>query len=109
MEDPNKLQRDVSLLLNEREMVVITARDIYCASIRAGNGSSVEAAVDVAEQIVTAVNQKYAERLSEAEEKFDTAVEELQNLKKKMMEGMSQQQQGKILRVPGCSGLECGH
>ena len=110
MEDINKLQRDHAVLVNEKEMVVITARDIYCSHIKTREPIKIQDAVDQGAALVQTVNMKYDGRIKEAEEKVLAAMAEMQELKKKMMEGMQGPQQGKILRVPGCAGLEgCGH
>jgi hypothetical protein len=112
VEDPNKLQRDVSVLLNEKEMVVITARDIYCALIKAGHTPDTDVVVDRAVDIVKGVSTRYAARITEAEKKFQNAMEEIQELKKKMMENMQSGGGGagpRIVRATGCPDLGCGH
>ena len=105
MKDLNRLKMAHAILVNEKEMATHVARDIYCAK----HTLSVQNAVDEAISLVAAINEKYDTQILEAEKGVTDAMQELQELQAKMQKGM-QGPGGKILRVPGCSGLDgCGH
>ncbi len=105
MKDLNRLKMAHAILVNEKEMATHVARDIYCAK----DTMSVQNAVDEAISLVAAINEKYDAKILEAEKGVTDAMQELQELQAKMQKGM-QGPGGKILRVPGCSGLDgCGH
>jgi len=109
VKDLNRLKMAHAILVNQKEMATHVARDIYCARIQAGKSASAEEVVEVSEEIIQAINTKYDDRILAAEKDVTDAMQELQELQAKMQKGM-QGPGGKILRVPGCSGLDgCSH